>query len=1003
MTDQMRLVKNGTPGVQPYVIMEHLAQGSEDKELADYGIGLWSGVDPNHKYSEIAMGYGTDPYKSNVKDAYYREKNFNHPVWISYMESHDEERLAYKAKTYGSGTIQSSDSVRSQFLQTAAVMNLLLRGPRQIWQFGELGYDYSIDYNGRTGRKPIRWDYFEDPHRQRIYDTYAKLFWLRNNMPETFYKDIDNFGGTKTDFASQFKRYHYYSTVGDTAVTIVANTANSIVTGNPDFNSGAGTWYDFISGDTLNHTTSMTLQPGEFRVLMNKLPYKKPAFELTYALNDTLAYDSTAIKITFAEEILKVENILGRELLAADLEDIFELKDSLEIGIPFTGNIVGREISLIPNDKLEHGRKFIRLKPGTIQNYGGLKYRDTKFVFRIIAPPVGIEIDTNYAICEGQTVINASYTEVKGGLNTFSILYSSSAQAAGFTDILNQSHDFTSVSLEIPVPASVEAGGYTGNLVFSNNSSLKDTSFIVTITVNSKHKITLTSGVETNQQTICLGTTVTPITYSLSGGAETASVTGLVAGLSHNMIDDVLEISGTPSIAGSFPYTIISSGNSCKRDTLTGTINVGALASFAVAGSDQTVCPSQTIQLEANVPTNIESGIWSIFSGPAGSSTNIGSFIPKDSASNASFNPERGAGEYILVWTISNTNNCNPNSDTLRISVLDTLKPIFTTQPVTIEVATDMSRCSATNVDLGTPPTVTDNCTTNPTLVASLNGAVVNSSTVFSLGENIVVWKATDASGNIDSVLQAVTVIDTTKPVFTSTPTNLSVSANSTRCTVTNVDLGTPPAVTDNCTTNPTLVASLNGAVVNSSTVFSLGENIVVWKATDASGNKDSVMQMVTVTNPITLVVQPTGTGSGFFNLTQASITAGSALPAGVILTYHTDSLATNAVSNPSSIATSGRYFVKATLGNGCSVTKGINVTITPNANCLDHIVLTNPTDNISGIGSSVKANKTITASNKVLVGAKTDYQAGGSITLGPGTEIAKGAVFKAEIKGCDN
>ncbi|GEM_PF-4074703 len=39
-----------------------------------------------------------------------------------------------------------------------------------IWQFEELGYDYSIDYNGRTGEKPIRWDYYNDPARKRLHD-----------------------------------------------------------------------------------------------------------------------------------------------------------------------------------------------------------------------------------------------------------------------------------------------------------------------------------------------------------------------------------------------------------------------------------------------------------------------------------------------------------------------------------------------------------------------------------------------------------------------------------------------------------------------------------------------------------------------------------------------------------------------------------------------------------------------------------------------------------------
>ncbi len=35
-----------------------------------------------------------------------------------------------------------------------------------IWQFGEIGYDVSIDYNGRLGRKPIKWNYLNELNRK---------------------------------------------------------------------------------------------------------------------------------------------------------------------------------------------------------------------------------------------------------------------------------------------------------------------------------------------------------------------------------------------------------------------------------------------------------------------------------------------------------------------------------------------------------------------------------------------------------------------------------------------------------------------------------------------------------------------------------------------------------------------------------------------------------------------------------------------------------------------
>lgn len=397
MTTKMWSINNGATGSAPYVIMEHLATLAEDKELADFGISLWSGVSPNYKYSEIAMGYAPtagDPNKSNVSEAYYKNKTFNLANWISYMESHDEERLAYNALTFGNGSVKTDLAVRSQFLQAAAVMNLLLTGPRQIWQFGELGYDYSINFNQRTGRKPVRWDYFNDTHRKKIYGTYAKLFWLRNHLPQTFHRDIDNPGGTKTDFANQFKRYHFYSAVGDTAVTIVANTANSVVTGDPSFNSPSTTvWYDFMTGNSQAPTTSLTLQPGEFRVFMNKMPVQAPpTFALTSAVSATIGHDTTRITATFDKAMLKVTagSDLGENVTNANISTIFELRDATNTLIPIGGGISfdGRTIVIDPTNTLPAGSYTLHLLANSLQNYGGLKVAVASFAFTIQAPCV---------------------------------------------------------------------------------------------------------------------------------------------------------------------------------------------------------------------------------------------------------------------------------------------------------------------------------------------------------------------------------------------------------------------------------------------------------------------------------------------------------------------------------------------------------------------------------------------------------------------------------------
>ena len=53
-------------------------------------------------------------------------------------------------------------------MKTVVAFYFTLPGPKMFWQFMEVGYDFSIDHNGRVGNKPIRWDYYQDPERRNL-------------------------------------------------------------------------------------------------------------------------------------------------------------------------------------------------------------------------------------------------------------------------------------------------------------------------------------------------------------------------------------------------------------------------------------------------------------------------------------------------------------------------------------------------------------------------------------------------------------------------------------------------------------------------------------------------------------------------------------------------------------------------------------------------------------------------------------------------------------------
>ena len=138
----------------------------------------------------------------------------------------------------------------------SAAFFLTVPGPKMIWQFGEIGYDYSIEHNGRTGEKPVVTDeYMGVPARKALYDTYASLLKFRRENPRFFDKDAKfewTPSGTikKITCSVDGKKFHVVGNFGK-------STAKYTV---PD-----GSWTDYINGGTVSGTIS--LKEGEFRLL----------------------------------------------------------------------------------------------------------------------------------------------------------------------------------------------------------------------------------------------------------------------------------------------------------------------------------------------------------------------------------------------------------------------------------------------------------------------------------------------------------------------------------------------------------------------------------------------------------------------------------------------------------------------------------------------------------------------------------------------------------------
>jgi 1,4-alpha-glucan branching enzyme len=303
------------------LILEHFADNSEEKELASDGMMLWGNM--NYNYGEAAMGYTST---SDLSWGSYKSRGWSQPNLVTYMESHDEEREMYRCitngKVYGSYSIKDTVTALKRAGLTATFL-LTIPGPKMIWQFGERGYDYSINYpsgtsDSRLSNKPPRWDYMSNPERVQLYNQYADILKLRTNNPLFRTSDFT------LDVAGAVKK-----------ITLRSEGKTAIVLGNFDVISSnvsagfphTGIWYDYITGDSLvltdvNLNYNLIFKAGEYRLYLSEKynPYgiaenKKEPFSVTVSPNpvsDLCVIDISTTQSTSCE--VKDFSLLGSEI-----------------------------------------------------------------------------------------------------------------------------------------------------------------------------------------------------------------------------------------------------------------------------------------------------------------------------------------------------------------------------------------------------------------------------------------------------------------------------------------------------------------------------------------------------------------------------------------------------------------------------------------------------------------------------------------------------------------
>jgi len=205
-----------------------------------------------------------------------------------------------------------------------------------------LGYDFSINFGGRTNPKPIRWNYYMEPERQRLYKATAAMIKLKtdNIAFRTSTYDLDVWGTGKRMWVSD----------PSMNVTVIGNIGvDSLNTMMPGFQH-TGPWYDYMTGDTFiinNVNDPIPLGPGDYHIFTD---VKLPPPDLTVPVGVESPTDGTW---TEGIESMAYPNPFNEEIVIR-----YTLPDNLPVQVCIY-DALGRTVKHLVDEPQMSGRQFV--------------------------------------------------------------------------------------------------------------------------------------------------------------------------------------------------------------------------------------------------------------------------------------------------------------------------------------------------------------------------------------------------------------------------------------------------------------------------------------------------------------------------------------------------------------------------------------------------------------------------------------------------------------------
>jgi 1,4-alpha-glucan branching enzyme len=264
-----------------YCIFEHLGNGgsyNEEVEWANYRIAEGKGIMQWRKmtdpYADLLKGNATN--LSGVAESTSR--------FIGYAESHDEERVIYKALNEAGQTQGNLTKVLQRLPAMGSVL-FLVPGPKMIWHFSELGWDKSlwtcnngnVSYSNpdcKLDTKPQpQWveNWVGNTARANVYNQWAKQIELRIN--ENVFENGQhawNFSQTGRPRLDVWTSSTPQSNLS--YVFVLTNFSDATYNASGGF-PYTGNWVNLMDNSVVNVTSTtqnVSIEPGGYRIFGNQ-------------------------------------------------------------------------------------------------------------------------------------------------------------------------------------------------------------------------------------------------------------------------------------------------------------------------------------------------------------------------------------------------------------------------------------------------------------------------------------------------------------------------------------------------------------------------------------------------------------------------------------------------------------------------------------------------------------------------------------------------------------